>query len=162
MKNIMILIFILLVPSSFAQNNNQVISQDSLVGVWQAGNNMLAAGLADNYQFFKDGEFKYNFNSMSCGLRRLWSILGKYKISKDELILTVTATYESVGGHIEEAGTEEGENGFQIVGDKMEIVKQDEPSTLHFFIDKYDNKNRSLKINFRIFFKLSSNPKAFE
>jgi hypothetical protein len=162
MKKTFIFLFILSFSTLFAQNNKQAISQDSLIGIWQADNNLLAAGLADNYQFFKDNTFKYNFNSMSCGLRRLWSILGNYKLINNELILTINSTFESVGGHIIAGGTEEGENGFQIVDDKMEIKNQDKPSIIHFALDNNDEKEHSLEINFRKFFKLSSNPNAFK
>lgn len=162
MKSILLLTLVLFVSASFAQNHKTSILQDSLIGVWQEDSNLLAAGLADNYQFFKDDSFKFNFNSMSCGLRRLWSILGSYKLLKDELILTVTSTYESVGGNIEEAGTEEGENGFQIIGDRMEFIKQDKPSVLHFVLGKNDNSEHSIEINGRKFYKLSNDPNAFK
>lgn len=95
---------------------------------------------------------------MSCGLRRSWSILGNYKLLKNELILTVTSTYESVGGNIEVAGTEEGENGFQIVGDKRKIIKQSKPSILHLYLEKNIDQTSSIKIDGRTFFKLNNNP----
>jgi hypothetical protein len=161
MKIKFIFLFVLSFSTLFAQNNKQVISQDSLIGIWQADNNLLAAGLADNYQFFKDNTFKFNFNSMSCGLRRLWSILGNYKLINNELILTVTSTLESVGGHIEAGGTEEGENGFMLVGDEIKIINQKEASILYLLLNKNDIKENSLEINYRKFFKLSSNPNAF-
>jgi hypothetical protein len=161
MKTKFIFLFMFSFSTIFAQNIKQVITQDSLIGIWQADNNLLAAGLADNYQFFKDNTFKYNFNSMSCALRRLWSILGNYKLINNELILTITSTFESVGGHIEAGGTEEGENGFVLVGDEIKIIIQKEPSILHFLLNKNDIKENSLEINFRKFFKLSSNPNSF-
>ena len=161
MKTKFIFLFILSFSTIFAQNIKQVISQDSLIGIWQADNNLLAAGLADNYQFFKDNTFKYNFNSMSCGLRRLWSILGYYKLTNNELILTINSTFESVGGHIEAGGTEEGEKGFVIVGDEMKIIDQKETSILHLLLNGYDIKDNSLEIDFRKFYKLNSNPNVF-
>ena len=161
MKTKFIFLFILSFSTIFAQNIKQVISQDSLIGIWQADNNLLAAGLADNYQFFKDNTFKYNFNSMSCGLRRLWSILGNYKLMNNELILTINSTFESVGGHIEAGGIEEGEKGFVIVGDEMKIIDQKETSILHLLLNGYDIKDNSLEIDFRKFYKLNSNPNVF-
>jgi len=123
---------------------------------------MLAAGLGANYQFFNDNTFKYNFNTMSCGLRRLWGIIGKYKITNNKLILTVTATSESVGGHIELGGSEEGEDGFVIVNDNYKTVKQKKPSTLNISITNYNIYRRSITLDGRIFFKLSSNPNEYE
>jgi hypothetical protein len=68
---------------------------------------------------------------------------------------------ESVGGHIEAGGIEEGENGFVLIGDEMKIINQMEPSILHLLLNKNDIKENSLEINYRKFFKLSSNPNAF-
>ena len=161
MKTKFIFLFILSFSTIFAQNIKQVISQDSLIGIWQADNNLLAAGLADNYQFFKDNTFKYNFNSMSCGLRRLWSILGNYKLMNNELILTINSTFESVGGHIEAGGTEEGEKGFVIVGDEMKIIDQKETSMLYLILKGYDIKDKSLKKDFLKLYKLNSKPNFF-
>lgn len=158
MKTKFIFLFILFVSVAYSQSEDNIISQDSLLGIWQADNNLLAAGLADTYEFWEDNTFRFNFNSMRCGLRRLWNILGSYQLLKDEIILRITATSESVGGHIEEAGTEEGESGFQIIGDRMKIIKQNEPSILHFKLNRSDTPNMSLKINGRIFYKLRFDP----
>jgi hypothetical protein len=162
MKIILVIFCFSFFAQLFAQNSDEIISKDSLVGIWQANNSQLAAGLGDNYQFFNDNTFKYNFNTMSCELRRLWAIIGDFKIISDDIILTVTATLESVGGHIELGGVEEGEGGFLIVNDNWETIKQKEPSILKISITNYDPNRRSINIDGRIFFKLSNNPNEYE
>lgn len=162
MKAILVLFCFISFTQLFAQNNHEIISKDYLVGIWQANNNQLAAGLGDNYQFFNDNTFKFNFNSMACGLRRLWGIIGNYKIINDNIILTVTATLESVGGHIELGGAEEGEDGFVIVNDNWKTIEQKEPSILKINITNYDSTSQSIAIEGRTFFKLSSNPNEYK
>lgn len=144
MKMILVLFCFISITQLFAQNSDEIISKDSLVGIWQANNSQLAAGLGDNYQFFNDNTFKYNFNTMTCGLRRLWGISGNYKIINSNIILTVIATIESVGGQIELGGAEEGEDGFVIVNDNWESIEQKEPSTLKTNITNYDPNSRSI------------------
>jgi len=98
MRIVIVLTFSILLQScSFAPENQAA----KLIGVWQDAE-YLAAGWGNTYQFFQDGHFIFNLNTMDCAKREVWRS-GLWRIEGNTLKLSATKKRIVVGGHFEEA-----------------------------------------------------------
>ena len=72
----------------------------SIIGLWQQGSPEVSAAYLNTYEFKSDGTFKFN-TSGYFGLSRIESIGGKYKVTKNEIKVSVEYMIEMIGGKIE-------------------------------------------------------------
>lgn len=160
--NIITFTILLLSSTYYAQHE---VDQEELIGIWQADKSELGSGWGDNYQFFEDNTFQFNYNSMSSCRRRIWGVIGNYKLSENKLILTINAALESSGGYIRPGDKEEGEDEFEIAEEKLKIVKQNKLSEITFdikSIGENEDAKKIIKINERVYFKMHNDPNNYE
>ena len=84
---------------TFYDSGKAQSTSDSIVGVWQ-DSKIVASGWSNTFLFFKNGEFKFFYNQMDCAKREI-SFSGRWKVSDDELKLTVTHKIIIKGGTLE-------------------------------------------------------------
>jgi len=134
------------------------LSKELLIGVWQFSSSKVGAGLLENFKFFKDGAFIYSFDPVSEN-KKLVNIKGMFRVHKNELYLKISSLTEAVGGNVVSGAVGTDLDVFVI--DKA-VVKERKVSPSNeldaLFITVLDEKGRSLMINNKKFFKLTSDP----
>lgn len=161
MKNKIFILIIILqsIQLIFCQiSNGQIVSKDYLVGVWQLSTPRTGAGLLENFKFFKDGSFVYTFDPLSEN-KRFITLKGTFRITKNELYFKIRSSTEVVGGDVFSGGVGADEDLFVIGGYTLREKKVDKPKELDpLFIMENNLKTKSIKINNKSFYKLTSDP----
>lgn len=148
---ITIFMFLLIFVNSFCQKN-----KINIVGIWQSQTEVVGSGHLDNYQFYKNGSFKFNTNDYN-GLNRIVSIGGKFSLTKDTIIFIVEYTLEYVGGYPIRSRTTTLSDSWELINGR--IIKNifekaiEEKAQIQFDIDKNKNLAAYLLIDGRIFYK---------
>src|SRR5437879_4966687 len=91
----------------------------SLRGVWQ-DDSVYASGWSNVFQFYDDGRYIFNHNTMDCAKREL-SYSGRWSINKNNLVLSIEKRRRLVGGHLEPA-MESCASDSEVVGGRETIV----------------------------------------
>ncbi|WP_131539560.1 hypothetical protein [Pedobacter nototheniae] len=142
---------------SFAQTaSNTVMPKDFLVGIWQVSTPKVGAGLLENIKLFKDGKFIYTFDPVTDN-RKIISLKGTFRTNKNQLFFKITHLTESIGGDIVAGAV--GTDLDLFVVDKAIPKERQIGSPIELdplFISKIDIKSKSMMINNKRFFKLSS------
>jgi hypothetical protein len=157
---------------SFAQQGKQsdtITSKQQLVGIWQQGSPTIADALRKSIQFFADGSFLLNYSQYD-DITAVRSLGGHYKLDSSGLFLAVEYRKEIVGGDYERGNPGVQSEEFILTGGKLEVIKQkpDSDSFVEPFIisgckgHKTDSKHMCMLLNYNTYYKLSSNPNAYE
>jgi hypothetical protein len=157
---------------SFGQlpkQNDSVVTKQQLVGIWQMGSPVVADALKKNIQFFADGSFLLNYSQYD-DITAVRSLGGHYKLDSDGIYLSVEYRKEIVGGNYERGNPGVQSEEFILTGGKLEIIQQkpDSDSFIEAFplsackTGKMDTKHACMLLNYNTYYKLSSNPKAYE
>lgn len=160
-KILVLIIMLQSIQFSFGQvasKTNDSVSKDDLVGVWQFSSPKIGGGVLESFKFFKDGRFVYTFDPVTDN-KKIVSMKGTFRIDKNKLCLKVSSLTEVVGGDIVSGAM--GTDLDLFVVDKA-IIKERKislPNELDaLFITAIDVKGKSLMINNKKFFKLTSDP----
>lgn len=145
-----------------AQSLNDNITPKELVGLWQLNSATVGSGLNKNFRFYNDGKFLFTFGGSDYD-GRLLNIGGHYKIDSNNLYFSVEYRTEVLGGKI--APGLDGVLGaeFVILDGETRVTKQ-APSTENypFRLTRCDDKPtktmQCVKIEYKKYYKLSSNP----
>jgi hypothetical protein len=79
-------------------NYYDIVSRDSLVGVWQ-DNKVVSSGWSNTYLFYKDGTYKFFYSQMNCA-KRIISNMGTWSSKYEVLTLIVEEQRVIVGGRL--------------------------------------------------------------
>lgn len=155
-KKILILYFLFQgIQISFAQPAIEA-PKEFLVGIWQVSTPTVGAGLLENIKLFKDGKFLYTFDPTTDN-RKIISLSGTYRVNKEELFFKVTHLIESIGGNVVAGAVGSDLDLFVVekaIFRERRIVPPVELDPL--FISKIEIKSKSMMINNKRFFKVSS------
>jgi len=140
---------------SFTQNDAQ--------GFWHDSPHV-GSGLGEYYAFYDNMNFTYATSSMDCD-QRLETISGIYTIEGDTIIMHIRKIEILIGGEII-ADETSCYNGYYIEGGETMSFE-----TSHEYLRKYhlefftfsedDLTYDAVKINSRVFYKLSTDPSAY-
>lgn len=91
MKKTMFVLMMVIYSQAFAQQKKgtDYLTKDELVGTWQIRSRLIGNGLNQHFVFSKDGTFVLNLYSDGDDARSLLKLKGKYRLTKDELYLTI-------------------------------------------------------------------------
>lgn len=135
-----------------------VISNKTIVGVWQAGTAVVGSALHANFQFYKEGKFVYNKNSYD-DLNPLISITGVYKIEKNTLYLKIRTIKQITGYKVIETSPAWQFGSFAIDGGKVQTIKQNDSTySWHEMKVVTGKKTKAIKIDNEVYYKVSGNP----
>lgn len=158
MSGLIILINVNLFAQKTSDNKN---IQKELIGVWQASP-IVASGMDNNFQFFADGNYKFNYNEMD-GTKRILSYSGKWNISKGKLAITIEkVTFLTGGKWVEATGstaTDHEIEGGTVLEKNITPIEKQELSLSKFTKEELHN---TTKIDGIKYWKLSSDPKTYE
>lgn len=137
------------------------INKSELIGIWQFGSKELSSGWLENYQFFSDGRFCFN-TSQYDGVNRVVSIMGRFKLNKDTLILKITKSKELRGGVFVRSETLGG-SGWVIEGGKIITIKYKNPKSSILVVEKCDKVGDipCILIDKLIHYKLENDPSNY-
>ncbi|WP_209143478.1 MULTISPECIES: hypothetical protein [Niastella] len=159
-----VLWFVTMQVKSQQLTDSPAISNNTIVGVWQANTDVVASALKVNFQFFKDGRFIYNTDSYNA-LNPLISIIGVYKIEKNILYLKIQSTKQLTGFKIAASEPAFQFGSFQIDGGKITTIKQNDTDydehEIKAMADKKAPKKKVIKIDSETYYKVSDNPDKF-
>jgi len=139
------------------------ISQADIVGRWQISSPHTGDNPLENFQFFKNGTFIYNYETED-DTRNITQLKGKYRMEKNCLFFTVTSRKERIGGALETGALGTDEYLFVFDNDSTRVVRYKKPKELDpvFILDvKKTTEFFKIKINNRIYYKLSSDPDQY-
>jgi hypothetical protein len=114
MKKLSMFFFIILFCQSCScQSKKEVID---IYGVWQVNSHEIGAAYLDNYQFLKDGTFRFNINEYD-ELKKIVSIKGYYEVFVDSISFKPESFIEIVGGnHIIRSKTTSLHDSWSLLG----------------------------------------------
>lgn len=136
-----------------------VFCQTKIVGTWQAADTLVAAGLKDSYRFFSNGNFEYRVSTFN-NLSKLSCIKGEYKIEYNNIIFTVKKIVELIDGELSFGDESTDFNNWDYINEREVDVSLIKPKIFKVRFD-YLVKSKSIKIDYKEFFKLSDDPKAY-
>jgi len=93
----------------------------SIIGIWQIKTNEVSSGLLDTYRFCEGNHFSFSTNENE-GLRSIKSIMGRYSIQGDTLILFLEHMVVLKKG-IPVISETMGGSGWELIGSKRKKVK---------------------------------------
>ncbi|MDH3492322.1 MAG: hypothetical protein OEM82_02140 [Acidobacteriota bacterium] len=156
-----VLIIVSLYAASPAQTTDVGIKRE-LIGVWQNSKGV-GSGLTDNYQFLSDGRFQFNYNQMD-GTKRLLSFSGFWNVQRGMLYLHANRVALLIGGKWVKASgsiaTEYEIEGGRVTKKRISPVEKSVLDISAFQLE--DETYTTVKIGGEKFWKLSSDPGAFE
>lgn len=150
--------FLLIITCSqvFSQKKKDVsyITKDELIGTWQRGSNLVGNGLNQHFVFNKDGSFVLNLDSDGDDARSLIKLKGKYRLTKDELYLTILSK-TLIEGELE-VGSEGITSNLLQFGANSKIKEIKEPNPKEMLDPCYITViNRSkIKLNNQVYYKI--------
>ncbi len=159
-KSIILLIFMLLpFKNPLAQN---IEIEKNIIGVWQENDSLVSSGLKNVYRFYSNGKFRFDVSSYNY-LSRLISLSGKYKIRNNSLYLRVLEIKEAKGGEIT-YGDEADYNNWNYYNYKEKVITCNPAKdfSLRIKICAESKDVKCLRLNYLKFYKISSNPAAFQ
>lgn len=139
------------------------INSNKLVGTWQIQTAKIGNGLNENFRFFKDKHFVYTFDP-SDETRRFLKLTGTYRLVNKSLYLMIKSRDENLGGELMAGAIGTDKSLFTLNNAEEKVVLEKDPKELDpLFVSRVVENHRSvsLYINNRQFFKVSSNPLAF-
>ena len=140
--------------------DSSVVSNKTIIGVWQAGTALVSSALKANFQFYKEGKFVYNTDSYD-DLNPLKSITGVYKIEKNTLYLKIKETKQVTGFKVVESEPSFQFGSFRIDGGKVEIIKQNDSTysehSINVDTDKKVPQKKAIKIDGEVYYKVAGN-----
>lgn len=169
MKKLAITLFSLtqLVLAANSQSKTEsdlLITKNELVGVWQYYTAQIGSGLGESIQFFSDGRFVYSYNPAD-DTRIIVKLEGTYRLDTKRLFLTIKSRIQRLGGKIDVGGAGTDEYLFVFDNDSTKKIPEINPKEMDPLLILKSNKaspnSLSIKINSRIYFKVSPNPNNF-
>ena len=158
------LILSLLILTSCTVDKKLTEEENELVGVWQAIPEV-ASGWANTYQFFDNGEFKFNFSQMICDNRTLdysgtWELIGK-----DKLKLTIKAKTILEGGKLVPAmgscGSDYEIEGGEVKNVKLAKLEIQDIQLSSTIIDKDNLELKTRRLSGKSFWKFDEDPNKY-
>lgn len=149
-----------------AQNVDSIISKEQLIGVWQLKTPKIGDALHETFQFFKDGQFAYNFSQYD-DVNRVLTLNGNYRLVGNQLYTSVTSREELTGGYFTTGSPGFQSSPFVLEGATVTTISQNDSASKndYFFISSLllNKAGRiiSIQINGNKYYKLSDNPRAF-
>jgi len=143
--------------------NQPGISKKDIIGRWQINSPHTGDNPLENFQFFRNGTFIYNYETED-DTRNIFQLNGKYRMEKNQLFFTVTSRKERIGGGLETGAVGTNEYLFVFDNDSTRVVRYKKPKELDplFILDvKKTTEFFKIKINNRIYYKLSSDPNQY-
>ena len=154
----------LIARSQVKSSSALLISKSELVGVWQYYTSQIGSGLGESFRFFKDGHFVYSYNPVD-DTRNIIELDGMYRVDDKKLFLTIKSRVVRIGGKIEVGGAGTDENLFVFANDSTKKVIEVNPKEADPLLILKTNKatpsSLSIKINNRVYYKLSSDSNKF-
>jgi len=149
----------------FASCYSQTKMKDAdIIGVWQLGSFEISSGYLDNYQFFKNGEFRFNLNQYD-ELKLIISIKGTYSISHDSISFKPYSLIKITGGdQLIRNPTCTLHDSWSLDGkiSTIEIkLNRQEISLASLIIGKPKDWHANILIDGRQFFKILTNPDEY-
>ena len=154
-------ILLLIGNISAQEKNSDKLIRTELIGIWQASPSV-GSGMDDNFQFFADGNFRFNYNQMD-GTKRIISYGGNWKVSNGKLILTVKTMTVLIGGKwTKSSGSIATE--YEIEGGEILELKVSPANEMKLNLSKFlkEELYETFKIDGIKYWKLSSDPKTYE
>jgi hypothetical protein len=139
--------------------------QNEIVGAWQ-NYPIMASGWNDAYQFYENGEYRFNYNTMDCQ-KRVIRHSGTYVTESDSiLVLTTTDKLIIEGGKLVEA-MGSCASDYEIEGGKEKLVKLDKPEILKLkvssiTIDKLNDDKSKVLIGGIEYWRVDKDPKVYQ
>jgi hypothetical protein len=157
MRKIVFITFFMVVFSACSQE----ITKKDIVGIWQLGFSELNSGWFDNYQFFPNGDFKFNTNQYDA-TNRVISFGGQYEIDSNILILEVSFITEIFGGSIVRSETAGG-SGWELIDGTIETKYYKSKSKIFLTLENYCESEgiSCIFIDKMIYFKLENDPNNY-
>lgn len=137
-----------------------VFCQPKIVGTWQENDTLVAAGLKDTYRFFDNGNFEFwvsTFNYLS----KLQKLNGQYKIESDIIVLNVKNIVEIVDGELSFGDESTDYNNWTFINSRILSKNLIKPKIFKVKFDHFEKSN-IIKIDYKEFYKISDDPKAYE
>jgi hypothetical protein len=134
--------------------------RSEIVGVWHASPHV-GSGMNDNFQFFADGNFRFNYNQMILSKRSI-SFAGKWEIARGKLILIIAEKTDLVGGA--KVRSEISADGYEIEGGRTVAKKISPPNKQAKVLSaiKRGEIYKMISIGGVKYWKLSDDPRAYE
>lgn len=157
-KNIILTVLSMFVFFGYSQE----ITKNDIIGIWQMRSKELNSGWFDNYQFFPNGEFKFNTNQNDA-TKRIISIGGKYSVKKNTLILEVSYSKEIVGGYLVRSETSGG-SGWELKDGKVKTIFYKSKMKSYLTIEKCADTEgiECSYIDKVIYYKLENDPNNYD
>lgn len=154
MRKILITVLTIIITQAKAQN---------IVGLWQFGSPTVSSGYFETYQFFANGNFCFNTNQ-SDGLRRVLSIGGKYKVTKDKLVFTVEYTIELIGGNLERSHITTGSDSWALDNGQQKKLPLGKPivQQASFQAAQKEKGEEVILIDLQKYYKVDDDPSIFK
>ncbi len=156
------LIFFISIAITISCNSQNKI--DDISGVWQLNSPEIGSGYLDNYQFFKNGEFKFNLNQYD-ELKTIVAIKGKYSISKDSIFFKAQTIEEHTGkDRLVRSRTTSLHDSWSLIGDYKisEItLKQQETISATLEFGKNSKGQISILIDGTEYFQIIRDPEDY-
>jgi hypothetical protein len=128
------------------------ISKEDIVGTWQRNEKIVADGLNQNFQFFKNNTFVFNIGDNGDDVRNIIQLKGKYRLDNGSLFFTITSR-TIVEGAIEISDTGISLNIFDISRTKTKEISEKNSKELDpCYITFYSNTH--IEINHEIYYKV--------
>jgi len=142
---------------------SQFIMSDEILGVWQSESDEIAGAWLDTYQFYSDGRFVFNLNQYD-EARRVNSIKGHYRLSKDTLFLKVESTIELIDGYFERNTLTSVHGSWSLAGNVIEKeIKQPVIKENYTIVKRCSEKTKTfcMLIDGAKYFRISQNPNDY-
>lgn len=156
MRKIIFFLLIITYNQTFAQQKKDscCITNKELVGTWQRDSKVIGSGLNQNFVFYGNGTFVLNLVNEGEDARSLIKLKGKYRVTKDELYLTILSK-TILEGELEIAGMGSSLSLIQF-GAKSKIREIKEPSPKEFIDPCYITRitRSQIKLNNELYYKL--------
>jgi hypothetical protein len=138
-KTILITFLLTLLNLVFCQSDLKIS------GKWQAETAQITSMHFDTYNFSKNGSFNFSPNAYN-GLNRIISIIGKYEIKADTLILIPEYTSEILGGYFVRSEVTTLSDTWEIIGGHLKTIPC-KIKKLQTAIFRMDPKEKTIKID---------------
>lgn len=141
------------------------VSYKDLFGIWQLNSAAIGSGLNKNFRFYEDRRFVFTYGGSDYD-GQLLNVGGRYRIDSGYLYLSIEYRTEVFGGHLMPGldgviGAE-----FVIVDGETKVVKQTISNEINPFRltrcgEKTAKTMQCVKIEYKKYYKLSSDPDAY-
>jgi hypothetical protein len=139
--------------------------QPEIVGAWQ-NLPLMASGWSDAYQFFENGEYRFNYNTMDCQ-KRVIRHSGTYIVESDSIIILTKMDKLIIEGGKLVPAMGSCASDYEIEGGKVKLVKLRKPEILelklsNISIDKFNDDKSKILIGGIEYWRVDKDPKVYQ